>query len=312
MVAGLVCGKVQYRQYQIVVMENTAASSLAADHDGNLYMLPFAIRLEQLHFEDYPSGSVKKVAATLFLATHDKTERKSVAVNHPVHYRQYDLYLSGYWRQTAAKPAGIKVMLVKQPVQWAVYGGVALLVLVAIWWASGALASFRMRVGVKWRLLTGSLTVLTLATFVLASPVLRQKGLPPVLQSVWFLPHVLAYVLSYALLLAALLTGAGGRKNGTFRWQSVQLFQAGTALYTIGLCLGMVWAKAAWGDFWGWDPKETAAAVTWLLCLATGRIGANKKCSFRAWMLLQSICLSSLFVCWFGLRLLRIGGLHLY
>ncbi len=309
---GLICGKLQYRKYQIVVLENAASSSLAADDDGNLYLLPFAIRLEQLHFEDYPSGSVKKAVATLSLAARDKTDRKRVSANHPVHYRQYDLYMSGYWRQTAAKPAGIKLMLVKQPVQWAVYGGVALLALASIWWASVALSNFWSHAEARRRMLTGALFALAFTAFVLASPVLRNKELPPVLQSVWFLPHVLAYVLSYTLFLAAMLTSASGRKDGAFRWHSVPLFHAGTALYTIGLCLGMVWAKAAWGDFWGWDPKETAAAITWLLCLATSRLVAKRNCSFRTWMLLQSICLTSLLVCWLGLRLLRLGGLHLY
>ena len=312
LMAGLVCGKLQYRQYQIVVLEDAAASRLVADNGGNLYLLPFAIRLEQLNFEVYPSGNVKNAAAVLSLAGRDKTESKCVSVNHPVHYRQYDLYLAGYWRQTTAKPAGIKMMLVKQPVQWAVYGGITLLVLVAIWWASVAIRNFWERAAARQRILKGILFVLTLATFVLASPVLRQKELPPVLQSVCFLPHVIAYVLSYALFLAAVLTGASGRKNGGFWRQSVLLFQAGTACYTIGLCLGMVWAKAAWGDFWGWDPKETAAAVTWLLCLATSRIEAKEKCSFAMWMALQSLCIVSLFICWFGLRLLRLGGLHLY
>lgn len=312
MAAGLLCGKLQYRQYQIVLIERASPSRLVADNAGDLYLLPFTISLEQLHFEDYPSGSVKKAAATLSLAARDETENKRMSVNHPVHYRQYDLYISGYWKQTADKAAGIKLMLVKQPVQWAVYCGVALLVLAACWWASTTLWRFRAQTTTRQRVLPWALLSVILAAFVLASPVLRQKELPPVLQSVWFLPHVLAYVLSYALFLAAMLVTVSGRKNGGWQHRSVPLFHAGTALYTIGLCLGMVWAKAAWGDFWGWDPKETAAAVTWLLCLAASRLGDKRNCSFRTWMLLQGICLASLFVCWFGLRLLRLGGLHLY
>lgn len=31
------------------------------------------------------------------------------------------------------------------------------------------------------------------------------------------------------------------------------------------LILGAVWAHTAWGRYWGWDPKETAALVTWLI-----------------------------------------------
>jgi ABC-type transport system involved in cytochrome c biogenesis permease subunit len=31
---------------------------------------------------------------------------------------------------------------------------------------------------------------------------------------------------------------------------------------TGGLVFGAIWAEAAWGRFWGWDPKETWALVT--------------------------------------------------
>jgi cytochrome c-type biogenesis protein CcsB len=34
---------------------------------------------------------------------------------------------------------------------------------------------------------------------------------------------------------------------------------------TIGILLGGVWAQRAWGRFWGWDPKETWALITWLV-----------------------------------------------
>ena len=31
------------------------------------------------------------------------------------------------------------------------------------------------------------------------------------------------------------------------------------------LVLGAIWADVAWGRYWGWDPKETASLVTWLI-----------------------------------------------
>jgi cytochrome c-type biogenesis protein CcsB len=31
------------------------------------------------------------------------------------------------------------------------------------------------------------------------------------------------------------------------------------------IILGAVWADIAWGRYWSWDPKETAALVTWLV-----------------------------------------------
>ena len=34
---------------------------------------------------------------------------------------------------------------------------------------------------------------------------------------------------------------------------------------TLLLILGSLWAHQAWGGYWSWDPKETAALFTWLV-----------------------------------------------
>jgi cytochrome c-type biogenesis protein CcsB len=39
----------------------------------------------------------------------------------------------------------------------------------------------------------------------------------------------------------------------------------GFPLLTLGVALGAYWANSAWGRYWGWDPKETAALFTWLV-----------------------------------------------
>lgn len=39
-------------------------------------------------------------------------------------------------------------------------------------------------------------------------------------------------------------------------------------LFTIGIITGAIWAEAAWGRFWGWDPKETVAFVSWVVYAA--------------------------------------------
>lgn len=39
----------------------------------------------------------------------------------------------------------------------------------------------------------------------------------------------------------------------------------GFPIFTLGaLVFAMIWAHQAWGRFWGWDPKETWAFITWL------------------------------------------------
>lgn len=43
-----------------------------------------------------------------------------------------------------------------------------------------------------------------------------------------------------------------------------RLVQLGWPILTLGITLGGVWADTAWGRFWGWDPKETWAFITWV------------------------------------------------
>jgi cytochrome c-type biogenesis protein CcsB len=39
----------------------------------------------------------------------------------------------------------------------------------------------------------------------------------------------------------------------------------GFPLLGLGIALGAYWGNIAWGRYWGWDPKETTALVTWLI-----------------------------------------------
>ena len=43
---------------------------------------------------------------------------------------------------------------------------------------------------------------------------------------------------------------------------------AGFTLLTIGLIVGLVYAKAVWGRFWAWDPKEVWSGISWLVYAA--------------------------------------------
>jgi len=36
-------------------------------------------------------------------------------------------------------------------------------------------------------------------------------------------------------------------------------------LLTLMIAAGAYWANRAWGSYWSWDPKETWAAITWLV-----------------------------------------------
>ena len=37
----------------------------------------------------------------------------------------------------------------------------------------------------------------------------------------------------------------------------------GFPMLGLGIALGAWWANSAWGRYWGWDPKEVWAFITW-------------------------------------------------
>ncbi|NUS42890.1 MAG: c-type cytochrome biogenesis protein CcsB [Mycobacteriaceae bacterium] len=42
----------------------------------------------------------------------------------------------------------------------------------------------------------------------------------------------------------------------------------GFPIFGAGVILGAIWAEAAWGRFWGWDPKETVSFIAWVIYAA--------------------------------------------
>lgn len=103
------------------------------------------------------------------------------------------------------------------------------------------------------------------------------RPLVPALQNNLLLTvHVLVAVIAYGAFAVAF--GAGvlylvQRKN-TVNWlpSNSVLDEVGYKAVVVGfpmlalvLILGAIWAEIAWGTYWSWDPKETAALFTWLV-----------------------------------------------
>lgn len=57
------------------------------------------------------------------------------------------------------------------------------------------------------------------------------------------------------------------------------MLHLGVFLLALGIVIGSVWAKIAWGRYWGWDPKETWALITliiYLILLAFKHLNARR------------------------------------
>jgi cytochrome c-type biogenesis protein CcsB len=114
--------------------------------------------------------------------------------------------------------------------------------------------------------------------------------LPPALQSYWLAIHVTSITLATgAFVVAALLavvylladrhasrtaTGLPTRADAIFRilpapkvidQLAYRTVVFGFPLWTFGIIAGAIWADLAWGRYWGWDPTETWAFITWVV-----------------------------------------------
>jgi cytochrome c-type biogenesis protein CcsB len=173
----------------------------------------------------------------------------------------------------------------------------------------------------------------------------------PSLQSYWAKIHVPIVVSSYAAFLVAFVfscvylikyyaeqtfrvrdvlatatAGAGSAAvagNPVARWLAalpslaqldVIVYRAvaiGLPLISIGIITGAMWAKEAWGAYWQWDPKETAALFSWIIYLAYMHLHTR-----HAWRGLRTSWVSvigfvSIIFCYLGVNI-WISGLHSY
>ncbi|MBM3162414.1 MAG: cytochrome C assembly protein [Chlorobi bacterium] len=167
-------------------------------------------------------------------------------------------------------------------------------------------------VELRWKIAWLKYYCMALAAFFLsinlAHPDVFDKALMPALQSAWFVPHVIVYLVGYVLL-AASSAAAWHNIISVFRSGADRLGYAvshylallGFVLLTFGLVFGALWAKEAWGHYWTWDPKETWAFISWLAYLGYLHLSAHGTGRDKLqWYLALSFLV--LLVCWFGVN----------
>ena len=77
--------------------------------------------------------------------------------------------------------------------------------------------------------------------------------------SAWWIAF-LAFGVVFGASVAYLLT-----QNRRYDVVALASAEVGVVFCTIGLVMGPIWAKPAWGIYWTWDARLTTALVLWLL-----------------------------------------------
>jgi len=143
-------------------------------------------------------------------------------------------------------------------------------------------------------------------TFTVTGPFLHNPN--PMLQSPWFLPHVVVYMFAYALLAAAMVMAAYMLIRRKITEKEINLTDnlvyVGLAFLTFGMLFGALWAKEAWGTYWSWDPKETWAAATWLCYLVYLHLRKAKPGEWRTACVILLVSFVCLQICWWGINYL--------
>lgn len=145
------------------------------------------------------------------------------------------------------------------------------------------------RYRVRWLglFITGFLTlVLGIAVLVLYRPV---EPLVPALHSYWLMIHVSSAAVAGGAFTVGALASAlyllrsrlearaadhPDRIHTGFLWRTppaeaidrvaYRVHAFAFPLWTFAVLCGAIWAQYAWGRFWGWDPKEVWAFITWV------------------------------------------------
>jgi len=143
----------------------------------------------------------------------------------------------------------------------------------------------------------------------LLHPEIHNKALMPALQSPWFAPHVIVYMLAYAVFSVATLNALylllkSNQKQAFSLELCDNLVYVGSAFMIIGMLLGAIWAKTAWGHYWSWDPKETWAAATWMAYLVYIHFRLHRPMERKIPLYLLIFAFLLLQVCWFGVNYL--------
>ena len=149
------------------------------------------------------------------------------------------------------------------------------------------------------------------------------EPLVPALQNAPLLTiHVGMATIAYGIFATSFAAGVGyliQGKNDRFAWLpshkvldevAYRAVVIGFPIFATMIILGSWWASIAWSRYWGWDPKETAALVTWLTYAVYLHARNQKSWAGRPAALLLVVGFGMVLVTYSGS--LWFNGLHAY
>ncbi len=190
-----------------------------------------------------------------------------------------------------------------------------------VWGTLAAELYFEFRYGLRSLALLVLPVCLAMLAYAATVPSEIDPLVPALQNSLLLTVHVVVAIAAYG---AFALSGAAGalylfNRNDRFRWLprrdvldevGYKAVMFAFPMMALVLILGALWAKVAWGQYWSWDPKETAALVTWLLYggYLHARVIRGWKGERSAYLLV--IGFGAVMFTYFGNYFL--GGLHSY
>jgi cytochrome c-type biogenesis protein CcsB len=156
--------------------------------------------------------------------------------------------------------------------------------------------------------------------------------LQPALNSYWLKIHVTAAIIASGVFLVGFVAAAlslvrTGYDDGKTRFPytlgerlpaadslertTFRIHAFAFPIWTFAIICGAIWAEAAWGRYWGWDPKETWSFVAWVIYAGYlhARATPSVKRTVATWIAVLGW--AAMMINLFGVNLV-IAGLHSY
>lgn len=156
--------------------------------------------------------------------------------------------------------------------------------------------------------------------------------LVPALQSYWLVIHVGAASIASGIFLVGFVAAAmhlirmghdQGKRNFPYslgeRLPQADVLERvtfrvhafGFPIWTFGVMAGAIWAEAAWGRYWNWDPKEVWSFIAWVVYACYLHARSTPSVSRRVTSLIAVVGWATMLVNLFGVNLVA-SGLHSY